>query len=75
VRRLYKRWMKLKSEPVREPRQVVENPDYVRDIKQRFVVEAQFAQRLPIFRRHPGRSRTQLLSNLTQCAGSRLEIA
>jgi len=32
ARRLHKRWMKLKSEPVRESRQVVENPDYVRDL-------------------------------------------
>jgi len=65
----------LQAETISEPRQLVEDPHDVRDLKQRFVVEAQFAQRLPIFRRHPGRSRTQLLSNLTQCAGSRLEIA
>ena len=67
--------IQLQAETISKSRQVVEDTYDVRDLKQRFVVEAQFAQRLPILRHHPGRSRTQLLSNLTQCAGSRLEIA
>jgi len=33
--------MKLKSEPVREPRQVVENPDYVRDLQATHLVKVE----------------------------------
>jgi len=39
--------MKLETEPVRKSRQVVENPDYVRDLQATHLVETERAQHFP----------------------------
>ena len=58
--------MKLQTESVGESRQVVENPDYMRDLQASHLVEAQRAQRLPVLDRHARRRGAQLLGDRAQ---------
>ena len=60
---LEKCWMKLETEPVREPRQVVEDPDDVRDLQAPHLVKAERAQHLPVRDRYARRVGAQFLSN------------
>ena len=66
ARRLYKRRMKLQTESVGESRQVVENPDYMRDLQASHLVEARRAQRFPVLDRHARRCGAQLFGDRAQ---------
>jgi len=61
-------WVELEAEAVREAGEVVEDADDVRHLQAGAVVEAEIAQRLPVFRDHPGRRRAHLLPDRAEGA-------
>jgi hypothetical protein len=63
---LHKRRMKLQTESVGESRQIVENPDYMRDLQASHLVETERAQRLPVLDRHARRRGAQLFGDRAQ---------
>jgi hypothetical protein len=62
-RRLNERWMRLETEPVRESRQIVENPDNVGDLQAPHLVKAKRAQHLPVRDRHARRMGAKFLGD------------
>jgi hypothetical protein len=55
--------MQLQTESVGKSRQLVENPDYMRDLQASHLVEAQGAQRVPVLDRHVRRRGAQLFGD------------